>query len=89
MFKDWRVVSGILYGFTAIIAVTPLLGFGLVRIPLQPPEFVVRFVWLCVLFFWFGGWAVGLCVCRRGRHDTTPPPQKTPTKPKQPKNRSA
>ncbi len=38
MLRHW---VGVLFGFVAILVITPCLGFGLVRLPLQPPEFAV------------------------------------------------
>lgn len=44
--KYWH---GAVYGLVAILAITPCLGFGLLRIPIQPPEFAVGLTIFCVV----------------------------------------
>ncbi|KAK9811711.1 hypothetical protein WJX72_008825 [[Myrmecia] bisecta] len=40
---------GVLYGFAAILAITPCLGFGARAIPFQPPEFSIGLAIFCVV----------------------------------------
>ncbi|KAF6235189.1 SBF-like CPA transporter family-domain-containing protein [Scenedesmus sp. NREL 46B-D3] len=40
---------GVLYGLAAILAITPCLGFGMLALPLQPPEFATGLALFCVV----------------------------------------
>jgi sodium/bile acid cotransporter 7 len=40
---------GLLYGLIAILGITPCLGFGMLALPLQPPEFATGLALFCVV----------------------------------------
>jgi sodium/bile acid cotransporter 7 len=40
---------GLLYGLVAILGITPCLGFGMLALPFQPPEFATGLALFCVV----------------------------------------
>uniref|UniRef100_A0A383W7R8 Uncharacterized protein n=1 Tax=Tetradesmus obliquus TaxID=3088 RepID=A0A383W7R8_TETOB len=46
LLKHW---VGVLYGLIAILAITPCLGFAMLAIPFQPPEFATGLALFCVV----------------------------------------
>jgi predicted Na+-dependent transporter len=46
LLKHW---VGVLYGLIAILAITPCLGFAMLALPFQPPEFATGLALFCVV----------------------------------------
>jgi ACR3 family arsenite efflux pump ArsB len=46
LLKHW---VGLLYGLVAILGITPCLGFGVLALPFQPPEFATGLALFCVV----------------------------------------
>ena len=49
MLSALRSTAALAYGLTAILAVTPLLAFAVLRLPLQPPEMALGLAVFCCM----------------------------------------